>query len=513
MSKRSRGRRKPVDTAQRGLGFALQALPLPDPVPVDRYETGRDDQFIGDIPLEEYLSFNGLKWVVRLSKAVRGLDYSSLTKGGANAQGRRSTHPRIFIGLIVYGMLLGRTSLRELERLATADLGAWLICGGLRPDHSTIGKFIVRTSEALSDEFFVSTTAQLVKALKLSSSIAGIDGTVVESAASRFGMLKKEAAERAATEARAAAKLEPDNAEVEKKAERAEQVVKALEKRSEKLREYYANTSKVCVAPSDPDAVLQPRKDGPRRPAYKPSIIVHESQLILGQHVDPSSEEAAVSALLDQHEKVVGEKPVTLVADGQYENIQTVAECVNRDIDVLTRASSPQEDSANGSILKRHFVYEASKDAYRCPAGKLLPFLTHRRERGNLVRLYRGTVCGACPLRARCTTSPLGRGVRRYDGDEMMEELEKIVEHPDARRKLAQRKAIVEPPFARLKLQQGLTRFRRRGLKLVRAEFALHCLASNLRMALARSFGRVLFVLYAVLTGMRALTPKTIVAR
>lgn len=513
MSKRSRGRRKPVDTAQRGLGFTVEAVPSPAPVPVDRYEIGRDDQFIGDIPLGEYLSFNGLKWVVRLSKALRELDYTPLTRGGANAQGRRPTHPRIFIGLIVYGMLLGRTSLRELERLAAADLGAWLICGGLRLDHSTIGKFIVRTSEALSDEFFVSTTAQLVKALKLSSSIAGIDGTVVESAASRFGMLKKEAAERIAAEARAAASLEPENAELATRAERADQVVKAVEKRSDKHREYYADTSNVRVAPSDPDAVLQPRKDGARRPAYKPSIIVHESQMIVGQHVDPSSEEAAVSALLDQHEKVVGDKPVTLVADGQYENIQTVTECVDRDIDLLTRASLPQEDSADGRLLKRHFVYEASKDAYRCPAGKLLPYRTHRTERGNRVRLYRGTECGSCPLRARCTSSPRGRGIRRYDGDEMMEELEKIVEHPDARRKLAQRKAIVEPPFARLKLQQGLTRFRRRGLKLVRAEFALHCLASNLRMALARSFGRPIFVLYAALNALRTLLPLPNVAR
>jgi hypothetical protein len=44
---------------------------------------------------------------------------------------------------------------------------------------------------------------------------------------------------------------------------------------------------------------------------------------------------------------------------------------------------------------------------------------------------------------------------------------------------------MVEPVFASLRCRQGLNRFRRRGLKAVTCEFALHVLAYNLSKAIA----------------------------
>lgn len=52
--------------------------------------------------------------------------------------------------------------------------------------------------------------------------------------------------------------------------------------------------------------------------------------------------------------------------------------------------------------------------------------------------------------------------------------------HPGARARLCQRKVIVEPVFGDIKTRQRFTLFRRRGLSLARAEFALQCLAYNL---------------------------------
>jgi hypothetical protein len=54
-----------------------------------------------------------------------------------------------------------------------------------------------------------------------------------------------------------------------------------------------------------------------------------------------------------------------------------------------------------------------------------------------------------------------------------------------ARRLFIQRKAIVEPVFSRLRCQQGLNRFRRCGLKMVKREIALHVLAYNVSRAVA----------------------------
>jgi hypothetical protein len=48
-----------------------------------------------------------------------------------------------------------------------------------------------------------------------------------------------------------------------------------------------------------------------------------------------------------------------------------------------------------------------------------------------------------------------------------------LLDHPLARARYRRRQAIVEPCFAELGQRQGLKRFHRRGLKAVRAEFAL----------------------------------------
>jgi hypothetical protein len=64
-----------------------------------------------------------------------------------------------------------------------------------------------------------------------------------------------------------------------------------------------------------------------------------------------------------------------------------------------------------------------------------------------------------------------------------MEAMQQVLAQPAARRLYRRRSALVEPVFARL----GLKRFRRRGLKPVRLEFALHCLAYNLKRAVGAS--------------------------
>jgi hypothetical protein len=59
------------------------------------------------------------------------------------------------------------------------------------------------------------------------------------------------------------------------------------------------------------------------------------------------------------------------------------------------------------------------------------------------------------------------------------------MEHPQARAVFGKRKAMVEPVFSHLRGQQGLNRFRRKGLQRVKSEFALHIMAYNLSRAVA----------------------------
>src|SRR6266852_5622478 len=127
------------------------------------------DFFVGAQGLAEYLVANQQGWVVKLKVLVIELDYSPFYGRYKDDGGRRPIHPRVMLGLIVYGITQGKWSLRELERLARMDLGAMWMSGRVQPDHSTIGKFIQLHAQLLSEQFFTTLVKQLVRKLHLSA--------------------------------------------------------------------------------------------------------------------------------------------------------------------------------------------------------------------------------------------------------------------------------------------------------------------------------------------------------
>jgi len=453
-------------------------------------------------PLSQYLLECGLNWVVNLRTTLEAMDFGALTRN-YSARGRCALHPRTMLGLIIYGMLRRQWSLRELEMLAKCDAGAWLICGGHQPDHSTIGKFIQLHGEVLSEEFFADLVKQLASKLKLRAGVAAVDGTVIEAAASRFKLLRAEAARAAAEQAAGAAAEHPQECELAEKARLAQAAVTAAEQRDAR-RSAAGLKGKIKVAPAEPEAVYQPRKDGVRCASYKPSVLVEQSeyedesgtvkvQLIVAQGVHPSSEPALFNRLLDQHNAGLGCDPTTVLADSGYASLTIFADAYQRELDLLCptgRARSTGDwakAGKQGKFGKAAFVYEPVLDLYRCPAGReLLPEQRHNTDRGqrSYVR-YKGVACQDCPLRAQCTKSKGARTLKRYTNEEFKEGMLEVMAQPGARARYRLRGAIVERIFAELRERQGLKRFHRRGLWAVRAEFALHCIAFNLKQAAA----------------------------
>jgi transposase len=249
--------------------FPKESRPLDkhtEPPLPDRFKAGNPERlFIGEEPLQNYLIDSGKGWVIRFRAMLFEQDVSGFIEK-YKSTGRNPYHPFLILGLILYGAQMGRWSLRQLEDLAKLELGAWWICGGLQPDHSTIGDFIHLHSELLTEEFFINLTSNLVKQLGVSSGSVAGDGTVIEAASSRFKMLKREAAEEALAKAK---KESGENSETTKKRQTALETVEERD-RKRKRKGRGKNAAKVC--PDEPEATVQPRKDGVMRPSYKPSI-------------------------------------------------------------------------------------------------------------------------------------------------------------------------------------------------------------------------------------------------
>ena len=491
-------------------------------------------------PLSDYLKQMGQSWVVELVDLLCSLDWR-IFFSSYKLTGRPPIHPRVLLGLSVYGLLTGRTALRELETLASLDLGAWFVCGGVQPDHSTVGKFFHRHCDILTEDFFKELTVYLLSRLKLGPGMEAIDGTVIAAVSSGLSTMKltavREAAKEAAAKADALEKAHaPQNtppatpceptetklsaedsppsqpsaapspsalSEAQERAAVAAKILEVAETRAAKAE----NPERAAVVPGELEAVIQPLKHGGRVPAYKPSIGVHESGLIVGQTVEPSSEVAAVPSLREQHRQIFGADPTTTLFDAGYhcrEILQSFA-----DQDILCPAGTVGQDfvrrGRGGMFGKASFVYDAHTDSYRCPGGQTLARITNRLEGPNGPYANYGAAsgcCAKCPLKASCTKAK-ARTVTRWEADDLKEAMAEVMAQPRARAVFARRKAIVEPVFADLKERQRLRRFRRRGLKNVRMEFALHCIAFNLGRALSIERRRQSVVVVVVLVWAR----------
>jgi len=258
------------------LGFGFQVCTREERGNWDEAERFVDPEprelFVGARRLDVYLRESGLGWVIKLAGLLGELDFSLLTRA-YQPTGRKAFHPRTMLGLIVYGILSRQWSLRELEALARRDVGAWWLCGGHQPDHSTIGKFIELHAEVLSEESFVALVRHLAARLRLGPTVVAGDGTVIEAAASCYRLLRAEAAQQAAEAAQTEAAVEPGNAQLKRKAELAAAAAQLGAKRVARRWAYSGgDAAAVKVSITEPEAVYQRSKDGTTRLSYKPVV-------------------------------------------------------------------------------------------------------------------------------------------------------------------------------------------------------------------------------------------------
>jgi hypothetical protein len=402
------------------------------------------------------------------------------------------------VGLIVYGMFIRQWSLRDLEGLARRDVGAWWMCGGQQPDHSTIGKFIGLHKEWLSDEFFTTVVKHLVGKLKLKLVRSLATGRWWRRPAVICGRCGPRPRRRRRKPRRPPPRRTPEDADLQAQAAAAAEVERVAAQRVGERQAHGGKQEAVLIVAQELEAVVQRGKDGRNRPSYKPSVLRHHSQLIVAQHVDPSREIASLEPMLDQHQQVFGAPPLRLLLDAGYFSLGVLELAVARDLDLLCPSGkrgqprrSPQRHFGKGD-----FHYLSERDVFHCPSGRELSYLdTARDYKGRRYRRYRGRQCTDCPLRTDCTQSPEGRTVRRYDGDDLKEAMGQVLRQAAARRAYRQRAELAERTYAEQRERQGLRRFHRRGLSGARVEFSLHCVAFNLKLVARGRLGLQLHTL------------------
>jgi transposase len=445
------------------------------------------DILINQIRLEDHLKAVGLTTPLKMRVVLERLSFAEFEKH-YQPGGRPPYAPQAMLSVILYGIVQGISSLRDLERMARSDLGCWWLSGGIMPDHSVIGRFVQQHGALLTESFFEQLTRQVLKATGSGTGTVAGDGTVIEAMSSRFKLIREEALNEALETALQKAQEQADQAQAKLRLEQLKQAKQQLTERQSTQAAKGKDPAKTQVQQNEPEAVVQPQKNSKDfSSAYKPSVLANDKRVIVACTVHPSSETAVVPELLDRAQ-ALGQVDTALFDSGYFsEGILRATE--ERSIELLCPEGQSLGDDWNKQsdkqFPKSRFDYLPEEDVYVCPNQQRLTRSGHYR--GNAANPayteYATDACPNCPLKSKCTRSETGRKIKRYAIDTEKDALRTKMAQSEHRQRYRSRQAMVEPVFSQLRGRQGLQRFRRNGLSAVRVEFALHAMAYNLGRA------------------------------
>ena len=349
------------------------------------------------------------------------------------ANGNVSVDPVIIMKMMLLLFLDDVRSERELLRIIPLRIDyLWFLGYGLEdevPHHSVLSKARQRWGTEVFERLFATTIEQCVTAGLVAGDKLHVDSSLVKANASRAAV--------AAVVSVQMAKLEPVN-------------------------EQYVNTT-------DPDSTVTRYTKGKPTPRYKNHRVLddHTGVITAMQSTTGIVDDGEpLVALVKQHEQRTGKRAQTVVADAKYgttANFLTLQQQgkTTHMGDLRDKLINPR---SQGIYPAEQFTYDAQADHYTCPAGELIKHHHFHARRGyDEYRPAKGT-CTHCPHRVQCTRDQAGRSLKRYRGQELIDQ-GRAQSHSEAGQKDRKRRQwFQERNFAEATTQHGFKTARWRRL-------------------------------------------------
>jgi transposase len=438
-------------------------------------------------------------------------------------KGEQPYHPHALFGVLAWGYLHGVRSARKLARLARQEATFVYLAGGGQPNYRTLARFRRDNAAALTAVFQETVVLALHLGLAKLGHVA-LDGTKLKANASKhkamsYGRMKQREAQLRDEIARLVEPAETQDATEDQEygadsdgysvdeelALRAARLAKIRALRARLEAEQRAEQGlpeeaapviddKEQRSFADGDARMMLMKRGEYDYAYNAQAAVDaESGVIVATDLTNVAPDVGHLPELVARVRALREaaglpeaEPTTVSADAGYFSRDNVAED-GAGLDLLIGAGRDDPAAAGskaGVYPADCFGYDAARDVWVCPAGKLLlRQVTAPGARGRPSQhryLADPAGCAACPLRPRCLKPGEARRVLVAQRCRATGAMRFKLRQPEARRRYARRKTIVEPVFGQVKEDRGFTTLSLRGLALAAGEYLLACLAHNL---------------------------------
>jgi transposase len=383
--------------------------------------------------------------------------------------GRPGYDPRDLLKLYLYGYLQQVRSSRRLEAECRRNVEVMWLLGRLVPDYKSIAEF-----RRMHREGVTKAGAELVCFARSVGLVPGewvaIDGSKFRAVSSSKSVREHEAVKRYL------AQLE--------QADEQEEVVfdpSAVAMALQKLNNH-----------PEPEARFMRMMHGNPAPAYNVQTAVDAKHaLIVAQKVTTEvTDNRSLLPMAEAAKQAVG-APETLnvVADAGYSNGEQVERCEQQGIVPHVPANRAINNKGDGTLFDRcQFHYDAKTDTFRCPAKQTLVRIQLSRKDHCVMYAASSEVCGACSMKARCTTASR-RWTTRHLHDDALKRMQQRVTPAHMR----MRRSTVEHPFATLKYRIfGHPRFLLRGVGGAQAEISLATMVYNLKRMINVLGGRKL---------------------
>jgi hypothetical protein len=244
------------------------------------------------------------------------------------------------------------------------------------------------------------------------------------------------------------------------------------------------------ISPSDPSSAWTAKANKRVQFGYGLNYLIDvEHAIIVDVEATPArtyDEVASTRMMIERTEQRLDLKPDWLAADTAYGIGKLLAWLLGKSITPHIPVWE-RYPSSDGMFSRSEFTYDAERDVYVCPNGKLLR--TSGTVHDGRVRNYLSQPqdCRNCTLKQRCTRAPFKK-IARDINEDARNHARSLKGTPEFERSSNARKKV-EMRFAHLKVQHGFERMRLRGLTGARDEFHLAAIVQNLK-TMALRLGR-----------------------
>jgi len=411
-----------------------------------------------------------------------GLDLGRMS-GAYRGSGSASYHPRMLLGLLVYGYATGVFSSRKLERATYDSVAFRFIAANDHPDHDTIAAFRRRFLKDIEKLFVdVLRLAREMGVLKMGT--IGLDGTKIHANASRHSALSYEHA---------------GKIEAQLKAEVADLMAKAEA----------ADTADVPDGMSIPDELARREERLVKLAQAKAKIEARAKERHARERTEHEAKMAARAAKTAATGKKPGGKPPAPPVEGPLPTDQV--NLTDEDSRIMPVAGGGFEQCYNAqAAVATDSLLVVATEVVQAPNDKnqVEPMLEKigalPQELGAAENLladtgyFSASNVGACEKAGIEPVIAMGRQPHHPPLAERFEKapepprnptpVEKMAHRlktPEGRALYALRKQTPEPVFGIIKSVLGFRQFSLRGLEKVRGEWSLVTMAWNLKRMFA----------------------------